>query len=268
MKRMTDELAGSLLIVLVLGLIALLLVAAAPAAAEGQQRPIEDFVNRQGEYCINEDYVGYGYADPCPDDFSYLIVPPVANFIGWSDPAQLIVAAMDYAGLANECAGGIFGTEMTGSITERPLADGRAEVHVRLRTTNALTFVAEPDPDPNVDPFLGPLLFGQRLVTEPGNCGMLPEGTEASLGRGLLKLTLINTAPGAPLPDLVQLFVAPEDGQELTKLSFYGQADGLLADGTPGRVEIAETGLLMTHFMGATADGFPVEQIVLRSVGH
>lgn len=230
----------------------IVLMGVIPVAAGGQQRPIADFVDRQGDYCILDGV----YADPCPTDPPLLFVPPVDNFIGWTDPALAIAASMDYAGLADACAGGAFGTEMSGSVTERPLADGRAEVHVRLHTTNALTWVAEGD-------FNGPLQFGQRLEA----CGE-PPGMEAALGSSLLHVTFINTAPGAPLPDLIQLFVAPEAGQEVVKLSFHGHADGSLADGTPGRVTVTQTGLFMTAWQGATADGFPVERINLQAVGQ
>lgn len=113
-----------------------------------------------------------------------------------------------------------------------------------------------------------PLLFGQRLEEDPGNCGKIPDGSQAALGSSLLHLTFINTAPGAPLPDLIQLFVFPDDGQEPLKISFQGQADGLLAGGTPGRVKVTQTGLFMTNWMGATADGFPAEKIILREVGQ
>jgi hypothetical protein len=245
MIRKTDNIQKRV-VVLVLLLAAVVLVGVIPAAAEGQQRPIEDFVDSQGTYCIPD---GMGSC--------VLIVPPVNNFNGWTDPALGISASMDYAGLADECAGGVFGTEMSGSVTERPLADGRAEVHVRLHTSNALAWVAEGD-------FNGPLLFGQRLAA----CGEPPPGTEVALGSSLLHVTFINTAPGAPLPDLIQLLYFPEEGQETIKLSFYGQAGGTLADGTPGRVEVTQTGLFMTAWKGATADGFPAEHVHLRAVGQ
>lgn len=236
-----------------------LLAGAIPAGAKGgaQIRPIEDFVERQGTYCL-----GHGYEDPCPSD-AWIILPPVENFIGWNDPARGISASFDYAGLADACAGGAFGTEMSGHISERALADGRAEVHITLHTKNALTFVVD-----SLFPEVGPLLFGQYLVEDTGNCGMLPSGTEAALGSSLLHLSFINTEPGALLPDLIQVAFFPDEGQELRKLSFYGQADGLLANGKPGRLKVTQTGLFMTNWMGATADGFPAEKIILREVGQ
>jgi hypothetical protein len=255
MTREREKSPILLLIVLVLLFVTILVAGVIPAAAAGNQRPIEDFIDSQGEYCIDDGMGG-----------CFLIVPPVANFIGWSDPTAMLLASFDYAGLADECAGGTFGTEMSGSITERPLADGRAEVHVRLHTANALTWVVD-----GFD-FNGPLLFGRRLEAGPGNCGMLPAGTEAALGSSFLRVTFTNTAPGAPLPDLIQLFVAPEEGQEILSMSFRGQASGLLADGTPGRVEVTETGLLVfekpANENAATADGFPAEKIILQPVGQ
>jgi hypothetical protein len=258
MFTMTEKPLRKLPVVLFLLFVAIFLVGAVSVAADGQQRPIEDFVERQGKYCFLDGV----YADPCPTDPPLLFVPPVDNFIGWTDPALEIAASVDYAGLANECAGGAFGTETSGSITERTLADGRAEVHVRLHTTNALTWVAD-----GFD-FNGPLLFGERLVEDPGNCGVLPPGAEAALGSSLLNVTFTNTAPGAPLPDLIQLLVDPEEGQEPIKLSLHGRAGGRLADGTPGHVTVVETALFMTSSQGATTDGFPVERIILRSVGQ
>jgi hypothetical protein len=231
------------LVVSVLLLVTLLVAGESLIVAAAGQRPIEDFVNAQGTFCIDDGQGG-----------CFLFVPPIANFLGLSDPEEEIAASVDYAGLADAFAGGAFGTETTGTVTERPLNDGRAEVHVRLHTTNALSWVVD-----GFD-FTGPLLFGNRA----------PEvlaGAEPALGESFLHVKFINTAPGAPLPDLIQLLVAPEPGQELVFLSFHARADGPLADGSPGRVEVVQTGLFMTEFQGATADGFPAEKIILQAVG-
>jgi hypothetical protein len=116
------------------------------------QRPIEDFVNAQGTFCIPCGAPGTTCINGCG-----LFIPPVANFVGWDTlqevpPQQGNVqpvrcASVDYAGLANakieELSGGTisFGTTTSGTVTERALADGRAEVSARLHTTNALTWV-------------------------------------------------------------------------------------------------------------------------------
>jgi hypothetical protein len=66
-----------------------------------------------------------------------------------------MLVSVDYAGLVNayieEASGGtkslgIMTTE--GTITERKLPYGRAEVTVLLRTKNALTYVVRPTEDP------------------------------------------------------------------------------------------------------------------------
>jgi hypothetical protein len=233
-----------LLVVSVLLLLTIAVAGEGVVVAAAGQRPIEDFVNAQGTYCIDDGGGG-----------CYLFVPPVANFIGWTDSAREIAASVDYAGLANAWAGYAFDTETTGTVTERPLPDGRAEVHVRLHTTNALSWVVD-----GFD-FNGPLLFGHRAPD-------VQAGAEPALGESFLHVRFINTAPGAPLPDLIQLFVAPEEGQELEFISFYARANGPLADGTPGRLQVVQTGLLMTGFQGAVADGFPVESIILKAVGQ
>jgi len=234
----------------VLLLVAMSLTVASPVAAGAGPRPIEDFVDRQGKFCLNE----LDYLDPCPAPV-FLFVPPVANFLGLSDPSEQLFAAVDYAGLADDFAGGIFGTQTTGSVTERALKDGRAEVHVRLSTTNALSWATV------FGDFNGPLLFGHRAPD-------VLSGAEAALGESLLHVKFINTAPGAMLPDLIQLVFVPEPGQELIFISFVARANGPLADGTPGRMEVAQTGLFMTGFHGAVADGFPAENIILRAVGQ
>jgi hypothetical protein len=91
-------------------------------------------------------------------------------------------------------------------------------------------------------------------------------------------VTLKNTAPGAPLPDLVNWLVlgnaAP--GQELVSFYLDGNATGPLhalaglgPDGTPGRCIVSEIGVLFRGpFKGATADGFPGERVELHAIGR
>ncbi len=220
-------------------------------------RPIEEFVNAQGTFCLDDGMGG-----------CFLFVPPVENFFGWGDPAKVIGAAFDYAGLADKAvtalSGGTvsFGTTTSGSVSERPLADGRAEVHVILHTKNAMTFGIGALNDFNTDP----LTFGHRAAD-------ILAGADAALGSGTFHIKFINTAPGAPLPDLLQLAFAPEAGQEFVMLSIYFRAFGTLRpasghpDGTPGRLTCTQTGLFFSGFHGAVGDGFPAESINLQVVG-
>lgn len=246
-------------------------------------RPIEEFVERQGTFCFDgkegayvDEIVDGNFVGDCPTGAPpLLLVPPIANFIGQNDPANERSASVDYAGLADYWAGwagGAFGTTTAGQVIERPLADGRALVEVLLRTGNALTWVAawvEGKPD-----FNGELLFGERA----------PEvlaSEEAALGNSFLQVKFINTAPGDPLPDLIQLFFFPDDdpGQEVLYYGFRNRAKGPLRalfgvpDGTPGLTTGVQTGLLGNPQCGldspsAVADCFPAERIDLRVIGQ
>ena len=141
---------------------------------------------------------------------------------------------------------------------ERPLADGRAEVMVVLHTNNALTWVA-----PNAD-FASldeDLLFGHTV-------GAVMSGATPGLCKSLLKVTFINSSPGADLPDLLELIAFA--GQDVLSVSMRCNAAGPLredfgvADGTPGKAITVQVGLFATGSSGAVADGFPVEFIKLQ----
>ncbi|MHC4140440.1 MAG: hypothetical protein ACYSUF_00700 [Planctomycetota bacterium] len=217
----------------------------AAGLAPAQQRPIEDFLDMQGTFCLPDGMGG-----------CFLFVPPVENFVGLSDPALGLFASIDYAGLAdqwirNETGGEVsFSTGFSGAVTEIPLPDGRAEVFVRLHTTNALTWAIEGD-----DLTGAPTIFGNRAPD-------VLEGADAALGNSLLRVKFINTAPGAPLPDLLQLLFLPEPEQETLFLTVVATAEGPLPpDDTLGCLHTTQVGLFMTNFQGAVADVFPVEFI-------
>src|SRR5262249_50861772 len=147
-----------------------------------------------------------------------------------------------------------------GTIVERPLPDGRAEVTVLLSTKKALTWVIDGCDDFAKDT----LLFGRRAQD-------VLAGQQPSLGDSFLQLVFYNTAPGAPLPDFEQLLFLPLPEQELRFVGFRAQADGQLRaafgvpDGSPGRATVVETGVFMASFKGATADGFPSERIDVQA---
>jgi hypothetical protein len=171
------------------------------AGAKVTERPIAEFVSAQGTF-----------------DLGVLFVPPVPNFFGWTDPDSGLGPSIDYAGLANETCDNVAGTTFAGRVKEKLLADGRAEVTVELFTMDAMTWVAE-----GFDLANDPVIFGVRWEDAGGECVL--NGTPV-LGSSTLKMTFINTAPGAPLPDLIQLVAAPEPGQELLALSIHAEAIG------------------------------------------
>ena len=192
-------------------------IAPQPAvAANVTERAIMEFVTAQGTL-----------------DIGFLIVPPVPNFIGWTDPNAALSLSVDYAGLADATCGRVAGTTFAGTVKEKALADGRAEVSVELYTMNAITWVVDGFSFAN-----DPVVFGVRWAEDAdGDCVL--SGTP-TLGTALMKVKFINTQPGAPLPDLVEVIFLPQPGQELLSLSIHTEAIGELADGTPARAKANE----------------------------
>ena len=237
---------------LLLLLMGLLLLVVVPMAGAGDgstvaavKRPISEFVAAQGTYCFDDGAGG-----------CVLFEPPVQNFLGANDPARDRAGAVDYAGLANkyivENGGVSLGTRMTGTITEKARPDGRATVSVVLVTKRALTWVED-----GAD-YSGPLLFGYKA----------PEvlaGKKPGLCNSLFKVTFINTAPGAPMPDLIQLVIFPEPGQELKAISLQCNAKGPLRadfgvpENTPGHAIIKQNGKLIDGVLT-----FTKEDVILK----
>jgi hypothetical protein len=233
-----------------------------PAAAAGavRSRPIADFLAMQGTFCV-------------PDGAGCLLfVPPAPNFLGWSTvvagQTNILFAGVDYAGLANNFFGNMFGTTVDGAVMERPLADGRAEVRVMLFTEKANSWVIDIDLAGDVLDQIAnkPTLFGHRPQESGGH----------ALGKSNFDLRFTNSAPGAPLPDLIQLFNFPGAGPAILEfVGFTSQASGPLTvlfgvpEGTPGRCTIRQTGLVSTSLKASPKsrvglDAFPAELIELR----
>jgi hypothetical protein len=238
--------------VLVLACMALATVLSAQTTTT---RNLSEFLNAQGTYCL--------FGSPC-----YLIIPPVSNFIGSSDLTGQLMS-VDYAGLVNRCWPTLnLPTSFDGTIIERPLKDGRAEVEVILHTSNALTWVTRDDWA------AGPVLFGQRW-NSGGTCRVQNSSglSNPVLGDSFMHLVFTNPRPGYPLPDLIQLFFFPESGQGLTSTKVHAKAFGPLynlpgiLDGTPGEASTQQIGLVTKTHGKAAIDGFTVERIDLKPVG-
>ncbi|HEX5045166.1 MAG TPA: hypothetical protein VFV75_19885 [Candidatus Polarisedimenticolaceae bacterium] len=248
--------------------LAVLFILALVSSVSAASRPIEDFVAAQGTYCIDDGGGG-----------CVLFVPPVPNFFGSFALKDGRLGSVDYAGLANGllCPDGHvtdFGTAFAGTVTERRLKDGRAEVTVNLVTKRALAWAVD-DPYATFDYANGPLSFGYRPCDTP------PDGQSHALANSFLQLVFLNTAPGAPLPDMMQLFSAPLPGQEPLILSFHQSAEGALRstpyntfpEGAPGQLTVVQTGLLGRPESSsqcdntkppATCDGFPAERVIVE----
>ncbi len=215
-------------------------------------RPIADFINAQG---------------------SLPYVPQDQASDAWTDPNSMLVVCVDYNGHANrlieEMSGGLIslGTKIEGEVIERPLADGRAEVTVLLHTKNALTWAAVlvPDAIPPAPPW-GELLFGYYAEEVVG-------GKPPVLGDSFFKWVFINSAPGAPLPDLLAQFIEGPT-VETIMLSFEASADGVfresfgVPEGTPGHVQVTQTGPFRAKDLDYGISGWPTEHIHLRITGH
>jgi hypothetical protein len=100
------------------------------------------------------------------------------------------------------------------------------------------------------------------------------QGATPAFGDSHLGVKFINTAPGAPLPDLLQLVFGPEPGHELLQIKFHASAEGELhaafgvAEGTRGRLTVQEIGLFNTGFHGQLSNGFSAEFVKLHPLGR
>jgi hypothetical protein len=219
-------------------------VSSASAFAKTTQRPISEFIDAQGTFCV----------DP---PTCTIFVPPVPNFVGFTDTVHDLGISFDYAGLSDDPLGGSLGTTFSGSISERTVADGSVVITIHLHTSNALVYVIPFDPTSSENQFgENPLIFGTRATD-------VLAGAAPALGDSNFTLEFTNTAPGLPIPDFEQLLFAPLPGQNLLSATFNGTANGFFADGTPGKVHVAEKGIFHNGFHGAVGDGFPVENINL-----
>lgn len=177
-------------------------------------RPISDFLETQGAYCVED-----------PDTGECLLFdPPVPDFLFFEDVDDFKVASFDYAGVAAKILGaqartkGLgMRTKMKGLVRERPRPDGAVDVQIVLKTEKALAWVAQ-------DATLETMLFGARVAEILEGV----EGAEPVFGKSRLQVYLINFALGAPLPDLVQSIVEPATNQQMVFFVIAASARGKL----------------------------------------
>jgi hypothetical protein len=223
-----------------------LCVFSASAFAATTQRPISEFIDAQGTFCVDDGAGG------CT-----IFVPPVPNFVAFTDTVHDLGISFDYAGLSDGPLGGTLGTTFSGSISERTVSDGSVIITIHLHTSNALVYVIPFDPNSSANQFgENPLLFGTRATD-------VLAGAPPTLGDSNFTLEFTNSAPGLPIPDFEQLLFAPQPGQALLSVTFNGTANGTFADGSAGKVHVIEKGIFHNGFHGALADGFPAEFINL-----
>jgi hypothetical protein len=170
------------------------------------------------------------------------------------------------------------GTTTSGTVTVRPLADGRAEVAVELFTHNALTWVTLCPSLATLtfcDPFAPPVLFGHQDAA-------LLAGAAPALAENFFHTKFIITSPDAPLPDFAQTAFAPQPGQMVESVGDVLQATGPLEqafgvpDGTPGKAQMTQVGLISSTAPGVTKCNppailkcsFPAQHIDLKTTGQ
>ncbi|MPW22808.1 hypothetical protein GCT13_39925 [Paraburkholderia sp. CNPSo 3157] len=239
-------------------------------------RPISDFLDVQGTFCAPNPSGGSG---------CFLFVPPAPNFLGFNtvttNQTSALFGALDYAGLANAyCSkafnvSNVFGTTIgaNSTVIEEPLADGTARVRVLLYTQHANTWVIKLDLTTDTIPQIAntqPTLFGLRPPAPPQRLDL----SRLAFGDSFFDIVFINTAPGAPLVDLISL--APP---ALQFIAFRARASGPLTaafgvpDGTPGSCNINQSGLVATSSVAnpksrVALDAFPAELVDLHVVGR
>ena len=217
------------------------LSAAAPVAAASPKpihRSIQELVRAQGTLCVPDGSGG-----------CFLFSPPVENYIFFGATATEPIAAVDYAGLEDkwlrQASGGSqsFRTGFSGTVTERPLGDGRAELSIVLHTRHevARAFL-----------FDGTPIFGN---TTPD----VLAGAQPAIGESTFDFVFINPTVGMALPDLAQIVFAANPGQVFVSSHFRAVAMGPLhaafgvPEGTRGR---------MTVDMISTASNPSVREII------
>jgi hypothetical protein len=118
-------------IALLLGMVAFATPMTIPVQAQGNQRPLSDFINAQGTTTC--------FTPPAPAQLGWGTGNNKTNGNKNLTPGRF--ALIDYTGLEGKylLSQGIdLGTTVSGSVLERPLADGSALVTVDLQTKNAL----------------------------------------------------------------------------------------------------------------------------------
>lgn len=154
--------------------------------------------------------------------------------VAWLDPSQPdMIAVIDFWDFFRNWYPDVpLGTTYTGWVKERPLADGTAEITVRVHARDAFTsarLLTDFGP--------GPAVFGY-LSNE------VAAGSSAVLGQGTFSITYVNTAPGAPLPDFCDVIFSEENEWQVSKIQVTGSAAGPLRasfgvpEGTPGRLNL------------------------------
>jgi len=188
--------------------------------------------------------------------------------VAWQDqPPSKTFAYVDYAGkyaaFIASSGGPTINTEVDGTVRERDLPDGRAEILLNVHFKNAMSYALDLTQSPPA-----PTIFGFRSGELIANPSLSP-----ALASGELQARYIIASPGASLENLADIVFGFVPGEVLS-LSFRANGDGALRaafgvpDGTPGKLVLSETGRFDIPGKGkGVADGFPAELIRVFKAG-
>jgi len=188
MKKLSVTITVGLLAVIGCGLV--------QTNANAGQRPINDFLSRQGAWSLHLDANGNVNCTSSLYDggvSGVVFDPPIHNFVDWTEPQNNTSAVFDYAGLVNAAAGGALGTTTSGSINEVVHPDGSVTVSILLHTTHALAWATT-----------GASGYGTDLF---GHTGLeVLAGASPSFGSCMLRLVINGPAAGQKLPDFFEVY--------------------------------------------------------------
>lgn len=203
-----------------------------PYSQPAQMRPIEAFTSGQGTWCAD-----YGSGE------CMLYAKPVQNHLALYEEKNNRTIMVDYAGLTNmylrQNGGTDYGTIVNGVIREEPMPDGRSRVTVHLNAERALVYMVN-----GTDVMSSPVWMGVRPIDllNPANQGVL-----ASVE---MTVNYINSAPGLPIPDLMQLVRAPQPGQMLQETRIVVRGNGTTMSGKPVNFQVEQNGPIMPSIPG------------------
>ncbi|HEY0461791.1 MAG TPA: hypothetical protein VGC97_21850 [Pyrinomonadaceae bacterium] len=182
-----------------------------------------------------------------------------ASVFGWATPDLATFARADYSGKIASCitshGGPAFNPEFSGTVTERDLPDGTAEILVIHHFAG--TYAVARD---NTQGGIATLGYGAaELFGHPE--------LQSGLANGMMQVKFINPYPGAPLPDAASI--------NLLSISARIRGEGPLraafgvTEGTPGKFLVSQTGLFNNPGQGnGVADGFPAELVRVFQAGN
>lgn len=184
---------------------------------------------------------------------------PISDFLStqvfatfWSTPKSDLYYGVDFAGSLDRDLGLHLGTTFDGTVTERPLGDGTAEIVVDIRSHNVVSWMF------NI--VTGERVFGKDPWSVQG-------GATPTLGDMHFKWTVVVPAPGAAIPSV---FDASGTRIQIEASAFgpLEAAAGLGPAGTPGHGWINQIGLLTKTKGKPGEDGFTAEVVELQRVGN